>query len=64
MEELMEDTTGLGYFVDYDVGVVFRRFKGGGPWDSSFELVVYETASEDVDCIKRAYPKYQTNPLK
>ena len=29
MKELMADTTGMAYFQDLEVGVVFRRFKGG-----------------------------------
>ena len=59
MDELMEDTTGNGYFVDREVGVVFRKFRGDG-WSKTFTLVVYEEGSDDVNCIQRAYPKYQS----
>ena len=64
MDELMDDTTGLGYFIDNEVGVVFRMFKGHPRYDVSFKLVVYTVGSDDVNCIERAYPKYQTDPMK
>lgn len=62
MEELMEDTTGTGYFVDNEVGVLFRRFKGGQEKGNHYTVDIDKDMpwSEDVDCISRAYPKYQT----
>jgi hypothetical protein len=63
MEELMADTTGTAYYRDTEVGVVFRRFKGGQGEEHSFKMVVEELASQDVDCISRAYPKYMTEAI-
>ena len=63
MEQLMEDTSGSGYFVDHGVGVLFRRFRGDGGEERGVQIVVTELASEDVDCTTRAYPKYQVPPL-
>ena len=60
MEALMEDSSGNGFFVDREVGVVFRRFAGYEEYERKIEIVVDELASEDVDCTLRAYPKYQT----
>ena len=63
MEQLMEDTSGSGYFVDHEVGVLFRRFRGAGGEERGVQIVVTELVSEDVDCTTRAYPKYQVPPL-
>ena len=60
MEELMEDSSGTGFYVDREVGVVFRRFKGEASYERGIQIVVTDLASEDVDCTQRAYPKYQT----
>ena len=60
MEELMEDSSGTGFYVDREVGVVFRRFKGEENSERGIQIVVTDLASEDVDCTQRAYPKYQT----
>jgi len=63
MDELMEDTTGMGYFIDHEVGVVFRKFIGYEPWSMRYQIVVDSVGSDDVNCIARAYPKYHTDPL-
>ena len=60
MEELMEDSSGTGFFVDREVGVVFRRFKGEASYERGIQVVVTDLASED--CTQRAYPKYQITP--
>ena len=60
MEKLMEDSSGAGFFVDREVGVLFRRFKGDEGNQRGVQIVVGTLESEDVDCTKRAYPKYQT----
>merc|ERR1712088_846454 len=49
MEKLMEDSSGAGFFVDRDEGN-----------QRGVQIVVGTLVSEDVDCTKRAYPKYQT----
>ena len=58
MEELMDDTSGLAFFLDREVGVVFRRLEGKET-NQEFKIRVESLASEDVDCTTRAYPKYQ-----
>ena len=59
----MEDSSGTGFFVDREVGVVFRRFKGEAGNERGVQIVVTDLASEDVDCTARAYPKYQTQAV-
>jgi len=63
MEELMKDTSGMGYLVDTEVGIMFRMFRGWQGWDNDFAIWIDILGSEDVNCISRAYPKYGTNPL-
>ena len=58
MEELMDDSSGLAYFLDTEVGVVFRRLEGKET-NQEFKIRIESLASEDVDCTTRAYPKYQ-----
>jgi hypothetical protein len=58
MEKLMDDSSGLAYFLDREVGVVFRRLEGKET-NQEFKIRVENLASEDVDCTTRAYPKYQ-----
>jgi len=62
MDELMENNDGNGYFIDHEVGVVFRNFVGGK--SKSYKIVVDKVGSDDIYCIDRAYPKYQTDPMR
>ena len=76
-QDLLDDRTGLAYYWDREVGVVFTRFqvdKLRTPEDQvrcipdnkhcpTFRIRTESENRGDTDCTERAYPKYQKDPL-
>jgi hypothetical protein len=76
-QDLLDDRTGLAYYWDREVGVVFTRFQVDMlrtpedqvrciPDNKHCPVFRIRTDSEnrgDTDCTERAYPKYKKDPL-
>ena len=76
-QQLRLDNSGVGYYWDREVGIIFRRFQNDIPrLPESREACVGRLCPEfkidtlldpelpwDADCRNRAYPKYQEEPL-